>query len=132
MTLRRPLVLLCLAAVVWTVFGIVWQPRADEVDESDLPPVSETEIDMYIKVYGAMLADHDLNIENAIQPHHLTIEAFRQVERRIQSQPRLVERVRDALIEQAKARSAFAQTLATPGAAEATPAAAGRKKPTPK
>jgi hypothetical protein len=114
------------------VFGAVWQPRAQEVDEGDLPPVSETEIDMYIKVYGAMLADHDLNIENAIQPHHVTLEGFRQVERRIQSQPRLVERVRDALIEQAKTRSAFAQTLATPGAAESTPAALGRPKPTPK
>jgi len=44
----------------------------------------------------------------------------------------LVERVRDALIEQAKARSAFAQALATPGAAAATPAAPGRPKPTPK
>ena len=132
MTLRRPIVLICLAAVVCTLFGVVWQPRAEEIDESDLPPVSETEIAMYINVYGAMLTDHDLNIENAIQPHHVTIETFRQVERRIQTQPRLVDRVREALIEQAKARSTFAQALATPGVAESTPAAHSRPKPTPK
>ena len=132
MTLRRPFVLFCLAAVVWTVFGVASTPRAEEIDESDLPPVSETEITMYINVYGAMLADHDLNIDNAIQPHHVTIETFRQVERRIQSQPRLVERVRDALIERAKARSAFAQALATPGAAASTPAAPDRPTPTSK
>jgi len=132
MTLRRPFVLFCLAALVCALLGGVWQPRAEEIDDSDLPPVSETEIEMYIAVYGAMLADHDLNIENALRPRHVTLETFRQLERRIQSQPRLVERVRDALIEQAKARSAFAQALGTPGAAASTPAAPGRPKPTPK
>jgi CubicO group peptidase (beta-lactamase class C family) len=42
------------------------------------------------------------------------------------------ETIREALIEQAKARSTFAQALATPGVAESTPAAHSRPKPTPK
>jgi hypothetical protein len=88
-------------------------PRAQEPEVSEPPPVSDDEIELYIKVYNSMQDDHDLNIENAIQPHKISLENFRAIERRIQSQPRLVEKVREALLEHAKQSSVLARSLAT-------------------
>jgi len=83
---------------------------------------------MYIDVYKAMQSDHDLTIETAIQPYHVELEEFRQIERKIQNQPRLVDRVREALLEHVKAHSAFAQALASPtAAATPTPKKHGKK-----
>jgi hypothetical protein len=69
---------------------------------------------MYIRVYEAMQDDHDLTIDEAVKPSRITLDDFRQIERRIQSQPRLVDRVREALLENARAHSVFAETAPTP------------------
>jgi hypothetical protein len=83
------------------------RPQAQEVEESDQPDVSEAELTVYLDVYGAMQADHDLTIEDAIGRHGngITLTDFRDIERRIQRQDRLVERVRQALLENARKRT---------------------------
>jgi hypothetical protein len=118
MTKRLRLVtLLCVLAVVG-VLATVFHPQAEEVGESEPPSVSESDLQLYIKVYGAMQGDHDLTIENAVQSHQISLDDFRQIERRIQNQPRMVERVRQALLDQVKANSTFALSTATPTPAE--------------
>jgi len=101
------------------VFGLVavliaaFHPAAQEIDENETPPVSESDLQMYITVYTAMQQDHDLTIDAAIMPYHITLDDFRQIERRIQNQPRLVERVRQALLDNAKAHSVYAESQPT-------------------
>jgi hypothetical protein len=92
----------------------VFRPAAEEVGESNTETVSESELQVYLKVYEAMQDNHDLTIEEAIKPYHISLDDFRHIERRIQSQPRLVDRVREALLETARAHSMFAETPATP------------------
>jgi hypothetical protein len=109
----RLVTLLCVLATAG-VLVVVFHPQAEEMGESEPPTVSESDIQLYIKVYVAMQEDHDLTIENAIKPYQLTLDDFRQLERRIQNQPRLVERVREALLDQVKVNSTFALSAATP------------------
>jgi hypothetical protein len=78
----------------------------EESEESDKNGVSESELQLYISIYGAMQADHSLTLEDALIPHQMSVEQFRDVERRVQRQQGLVDRVRQALLEQAKDRSA--------------------------
>ena len=92
----------------------VFRPAAEEVSDSSPETVSESDLQMYVKVYEAMQDDHDLTIEEAIKPFHVSLDDFRHVERHIQNQPRLVDRVREALLQNAQAHSMFAQTPATP------------------
>jgi hypothetical protein len=114
MTRRLRLVLsLCVLAAAGVLVA-VFHPQAEEMGESEAPTVSEADVQLYIKVYGAMQEDHDLTIENAIKPYQISLEDFRQLERRIQNQPRLVERVRQALLDHVKANSTFALSAATP------------------
>jgi hypothetical protein len=122
---RFALILLAIAAL--GVSFAAFRPRAQEVGDEEPPSVSEKDLSMYIDVYKAMQSDHDLTIEVAIQPYHVGLEEFRQLERKIQNQPRLVDRVREALLEHVKAHSAFAQALASPTAA-ATPTPKKHKK----
>lgn len=118
MTKRLRLVtLLCVLAVVG-VLATVFRPQAEEVSDSEPPSVSESDLQLYIKVYSSMQQDHDLTIENALQSHEISLDDFRQLERRVQGQPRLVERVRQALLEQVKANSTFALSTTTPTPAE--------------
>lgn len=113
----RLLMLLCLLAAAG-VLAMVFHPQAEELNESEPPAVSEADLQLYIKVYVAMQQDHDLSIESALRPHQMSLDDFRQLERRIQNQPRLVERVRQALLDQVKANSTFALSTATPTPAE--------------
>ena len=109
----RLVALLCALAVVG-VLATVFHPQAEEVSDSEPPTVSESDLQLYIKVYSAMQEDHDVTIDNAIKPHQISLDDFRQLERRIQAQPRLVERVRQALLDQVKANSTYALATATP------------------
>lgn len=118
MTKRLRLVTLLLVLAVAGVLATVFRPQAEEVGESEPPSVSESDLQLYISVYGALQGDHDLTVDNAIKSHQISLDDFRQLERRIQSQPRLVERVRQALLEQVKANSTFALSTATPTPAE--------------
>jgi hypothetical protein len=128
MTKRIRPVLLLVACVTLGAMVAVFHPHAEEVEESEPPAVSESDLQLYIKVYSAMQDDHDLTIDNAISPHNMSLDDFRQLERRIQGQLRLVDRVRQALLERAMEHSVFAQALPTPTPGQ-TPAP---EKPRPK
>ncbi len=105
------------------VASSAYRPHAEEVDIEEASAVSETELEMYINVYKAMQSDHGLRIEDAIRPYHRSLEQFRNVERHIQAEPRLVERVRQALLEHARSTSSAASSLGSPtlGEGSATP-----------
>jgi hypothetical protein len=122
---RSVLLLLAVGALGGLVF--VFHPQAEEVEHSEPPPVSESDVQMYIKVYTAMQDDHDLAIEEAIKPYTVSLDDFRQIERRIQAESRLVERVRQALLDHVKEHSVLAQSLTTPTPA-ATPTAHQERK----
>ncbi len=124
MTKRFRSVLVVIAFCALGLLVVVFRPHAEEVDETEAPAVSETDLQLYIKVYCAMLDDHDLTIDNAIKPYKVSLEDFRQLERRIQNQSRLVDRVRQALLDHAKEHSAFAQFPPTPSPA---PSPGGQK-----
>ncbi len=106
--------LLAVLGMLAIVVMALHHPRAEEVEESEPPAVSESDVQLYIKVYSAMQEDHDLTIDNAIKPYQISLDDFRQIERRIQNQARLVDRVRQALLEHAKTHSVFAQAVGTP------------------
>ncbi len=120
MTRRFRFLLILLAIGTLGIGVFVFHPQAEEVESIEPPPVSESDLQMYIKVYTAMQDDHDLTIEEAIKPYNVSLDDFRQIERHIQNEARLVERVRQALLEHVKEHSVFAQSL-TPAPPAATP-----------
>ena len=128
MTRRFRFLLLLLLIVVLGAGVFVFHPQAEEVESTEPPPVSESDLQMYLKVYTAMQDDHDLTIEEAIKPYNVSLDDFRQIERRIQGEARLVERVRQALLDHVKEHSVFAQSL-TPPAPAATPVPPGARNP---
>jgi hypothetical protein len=83
--------------------------QEEAVDDSEPALVSDHELQVFINVYSSMQLDHSLTVEEAVQKHDVTVEEFRDIERRVQDKPRLVAKVREALIEQAKQRSAFTE-----------------------
>lgn len=95
------------ATAVAVGIAFTQRPQAQEIVEEDVQKVSEDEIKLYIDVYGAMQADHDLTIDQALeqQAQGMLLAQFRDLERRIQRDESLVDRVRKALLEQAKARA---------------------------
>jgi hypothetical protein len=109
------------------LFGL--RPQAQEEGENEADQVSPSELALYIDVYTAMQANHDLTLDGILAQKGVPLEQFRNIERRVQKQDRLVRKVREALQTQAKAR---AETLAPPGSAEAPPANAPPPKTPPK
>jgi len=82
--------------------------------------VTPSELALYIDVYTAMQADHDLTLDSLLAEKGVPLAQFRNIERRVQKQDRLVRKVREALQAQAKAR---AEAIAPPSVrAEAPPA----------
>lgn len=100
---------------------------AQEVDENNSAKVTPDELELYIRVYTALQDDHNLAIETAIQPYHISLDDFRQLERRVQSEPRMVDRVREALLDHQKSRGAYARIVGTPTAAPRPERTAGAK-----
>lgn len=95
-------------------------PAAQEMEEVPTPPkLSEAELELYIAVYSAMQADHDLTIEAALTQRGVALDEFRRIERRVESEQRYVDRVRTALLNQAKSLD----TWGAPRAPQATPTA---------
>lgn len=122
MAFRVTSVVLGIAAVGALIGALLFgmRPEAQEpVSPSD--DVTPEELQLYIDVYTAMQADHDLTIDQVLAEKNVTLEQFRSVERRVQLQDRLVHKVRDALTAQAKARADQIAPLA--GRAPGTPAA---------
>lgn len=103
-------------------FALTVHPQAQEVteEEEEEHGVTESDVERYIEVYAAMQADHTLTIDEALEPHQMTVGQFRSLERRIQREQRWVDRVRSELLERAKKRTA--ETQITPGGSQAEPA----------
>lgn len=99
------------------LFGL--RPQAQEPQE-EVEDVSPTELALYIDVYTSMQADHDLTLDALLTQKGTSLEQFRNIERRVQRQERLVRKVRDALQAQAKART---DAIAPPAASAQAPAA---------
>jgi hypothetical protein len=125
LTRLAPFLAVCAAVAVMV---LVFRPQAQEVEEGAEPtPVSDTEVQMYIKVYTAMQEDHDLTIEQAIAPYHTSLGDFRRLERRVQNEPQRVDQVREALLQDAKTHSGFSEPVPSP-TATVTPAAHRRRR----
>jgi TolA-binding protein len=106
--MRRLVLSLCLSlAALVGVTVVALHPAAQESDQSPPPKVTESELQTFIKIYSAMQINHDLTIQQAIAPYNMSLDDFRQLERHIQKEQRLVDRVRQALLTQAQSRSAF-------------------------
>lgn len=88
--------------------------QEEVVEDTEPALVSDDEVELFIDVYGAMQLDHSLTVDDAVKAHNVTVDEFRDIERRVQEKPRLVTKVRDALVEQAKQRSAFNEPIGTP------------------
>jgi hypothetical protein len=101
------------------LFGL--RPEAQEA-AAPTDEVTPAELEVYIDVYTAMQADHGLTIDEKLAQKGVSLDEFRNIERRVQRQERLVRKVREALTAQAKARADQIAPLAarppqTPGAA---------------
>jgi GTP cyclohydrolase I len=100
------------------LFGL--RPQAQEAEENEVDHVSANELTLYIDVYTSMQADHDLTLDTVLAQKGTSLEQFRNIERRVQKQERLIRKVRDALQAQAKART---DAIAPPAARAEAPAA---------
>lgn len=80
------------------------------------PPreLTDDEVDLYIAVYKAMQADRDLKIDEAIEPHAISLADFRDIERRVQMSSTLVDRVRRELVAHAEEISVFSPAQPQP------------------
>ena len=93
------------------VFGL--RPLAQEAGGgTDREEVAPAELDLYIAVYSAMQADHDLTLDQVLAQKAVPLDQFRNIERRVQRQDRLIRKVRDALTAQARERAAQVAPLA--------------------
>jgi hypothetical protein len=100
------------------LFGL--RPQAQEAGENAADQVTSSELALYIDVYTAMQADHDLTLDALLAEKGVPLTQFRNIERRVQKQERLVRKVREALQAQAKAR---AEAIGPPSARAEVPAA---------
>jgi hypothetical protein len=128
--MRRLVFPLVLSLVVVSAVALrAWRPSAQESEEAPSSKVTEPQLQTFIAVYGAMQVNHDLTIEEAIAPYHIGLEDFRQIERHVQAEPRLVERVRQALLTQAESQSALGSATGSEGGpGEPTPTATATRR----
>jgi len=101
--------LICAVAVGFVLGSHIAQrsePQAEEVRPAPHDnKVTEADADLYIAVYGAMQADHGLTIEEAVVSRNISVDEFRDLERRVQLDQHMVDKVRLALLNQAKSRN---------------------------
>lgn len=90
------------------------KPVAQLVSGPPLKPVSNEEVELYLEVYKSMQNDRDLEIDQAVAPHGLSLQEFRDIERRVQMRSSLVDRVRRELVEHAEENSVYAPTRLNP------------------
>lgn len=101
-------------ALVAMLYAFPQHAQEQEIEEAAEPAgVTEAELELYIDVYGTMQADHDLTIDAVLSSKNETLERFRNIEQRVQKEQRLVDRVRQALLDQAKNRSPSAALAKT-------------------
>ena len=92
-------------AVVGGTLLVDLRPQAQEPVEEESQDVTESELELFVDVYCAMQADHDLTIDAVLAQRGTSLEEFRSIERRVQGRGRLVKRVREALLDHAKAQA---------------------------
>lgn len=76
-----------------TFLGGLSQENPD-TDEDEVPP---EDVEKYVAVYQAMQHDHTLTAEQAASRNGMTLDAFRQLENRVQRDDAAMEHVRDEL-----------------------------------
>ncbi len=124
MVFRVTSVVLGIAAVGALIGALLFgmRPEAQEPAATPKDDVTPAELQLYIDVYTAMQADHDLTLDQVLATKNVTLADFRSVERRVQEQERLVQKVRAALTAQAKARAdQIAPMAARPAGTPAAP-----------
>jgi hypothetical protein len=99
------------------LFGL--RPEAQEAVTPD-DDVSASELQLYIDVYEAMQADHAVTLDQVLAQKGVPLGELRNIERRIQREERLVRKVREALLAQAKARGEQLPAVAAKPAPPAT------------
>jgi len=72
-------------------------------DDTELPP---DQVEKYINVYRAMQRDHSLDIEHAASRQGLTVQAFREIESKVERDDLVREHVRQALANKSSDSSA--------------------------
>jgi hypothetical protein len=72
---------------------------ASDIDENEVPPA---DVEKYVAVYKAMQRDRSLTAETAAAHNGMTLEAFRQLEARMQRDDAALQRARDELQAAAK------------------------------
>ncbi len=75
-------------------------PLIESVSDIGLPSldaVPESEFERYVRVLELMQADHSLGVDAATDRESMKVEEFRDIERRVQRNDVLVERVRESL-----------------------------------
>lgn len=88
---------------------------AQETQAEDESEVAPEQVEKYIAVYKAMQRNHGLKVEQAAASQGLSLDAFRDIERRIERDDMIRERVRQAL------RGGGADATAGTPAASASP-----------
>jgi hypothetical protein len=94
----------------WTASGTLAQDSGNSEDD-EVPP---KDVEKYVAIYQAMQHDHTLTAEQAASRNGMTLEAFRQLENRVQRDDAAMEHVRDEL----KAAAAHASPAASPSGAD--------------
>ena len=123
MAFRLTSVVLGIAAAGALIGALLFGARP-EAQEPATPKddVTPAELQLYIDVYTAMQADHDLTLDQVLATKNVSLADFRNIERRVQQQDRLVHKVREALTTQAKKRAEeIAPMAARPAGTPAAP-----------
>ena len=94
----------------------VHNPLAQNDDDSEEIEVPPADVEQYVAVYKAMQRDRTLTVEQAATQQGLTLQAFRDLESRIQRDDAALQRARDELqASAAQAAPAGLPTSATGG-----------------
>ncbi len=74
--------------------AVLAQDEGEDDGESQIPP---EQIEKYVAVYKAMQQNHNLNVDQAAATQGLSVDAFREIESRIERDDLIRDRVRQAL-----------------------------------
>jgi len=94
--------------------AVLAQDEGEDDGESQIPP---EQIEKYVAVYKAMQQNHNLNVDQATAAQGLSVDAFREIESRIERDDLIRDRVRQAL-----RPGGVASAHIPSGSAEPTPA----------
>jgi hypothetical protein len=99
--------------------AVLAQDEGDDDGESQIPP---EQIEKYVAVYKAMQQNHNLSVDQAAASQGLSVDAFRDIESRIERDDLIRDRVRQALRPGSGEASARIPSKSPPESAAPTPA----------